>query len=68
MVDSQIQSRCAVHAGYKSAFFVFDATSGMHPSLRAFAVGFVVPHFDPDNYSVAERTEEETHPYGMTFF
>ncbi|MBM3742349.1 MAG: Na+/H+ antiporter NhaA, partial [Actinobacteria bacterium] len=32
--------------------------AGMHPSLGAFAVGFVVPHFDPDNPSVAERVEE----------
>ena len=37
--------------------------AGMHPSLGAFAVGFVVPHFDPDNHSVAERTEEAIHPY-----
>ncbi len=37
--------------------------AGMHPSLGAFAVGFVVPHFDPDNPSVAERVEEKIHPY-----
>jgi len=37
--------------------------AGMHPSLGAFAVGFVVPHFDPDNPSVAERVEETIHPY-----
>jgi NhaA family Na+:H+ antiporter len=37
--------------------------AGLHPSLGAFAVGFVVPHFDPDNPSVAERVEEKIHPY-----
>jgi NhaA family Na+:H+ antiporter len=37
--------------------------AGLHPSLGAFAVGFVVPHFDPDNPSVAERVEETIHPY-----
>jgi NhaA family Na+:H+ antiporter len=37
--------------------------AGLHPSLGAFAVGFVVPHFDPDNPSVAERVEERIHPY-----
>ncbi|MGA0834717.1 MAG: Na+/H+ antiporter NhaA, partial [Ilumatobacteraceae bacterium] len=42
--------------------------AGMHPSLGAFAVGFVVPHFDPDNPSVAERTEEAIHPYVAAIF
>ena len=42
--------------------------AGMHPSLGAFAVGFVVPHFDPDNHSVAERTEEAIHPYVAAIF
>ena len=42
--------------------------AGMHPSLGAFAVGFVVPHFDPDNPSVAERTEEAIHPYVSAIF
>ncbi len=37
--------------------------ASLHPSLGAFAVGFVVPHFDPDNPSVAERVEEKIHPY-----
>lgn len=37
--------------------------AGLHPSLGAFAVGFVVPHFDPDNLSVAERVEERLHPW-----
>lgn len=37
--------------------------AGLHPSLGAFAVGFAVPHFDPDNPSVAERVEEKIHPY-----
>jgi NhaA family Na+:H+ antiporter len=37
--------------------------SGLHPSLGAFAVGMVVPHFDPDNPSVAERVEERLHPW-----
>ncbi len=37
--------------------------SGLHPSLGAFAVGLVVPHFDPDNPSVAERVEERLHPW-----
>lgn len=35
--------------------------AGLHPSLGAFAVGMVVPHFDPDNLSVAERVEERLH-------
>ena len=42
--------------------------AGMHHSLGAFAVGFVVPHFDPDNHSVAERTEEAIHPYVAAIF
>ncbi|MFM8652151.1 MAG: Na+/H+ antiporter NhaA, partial [Acidimicrobiaceae bacterium] len=42
--------------------------AGMHPSLGAFAVGFVVPHFDPDNPSVAERVEEAIHPYVAAIF
>ena len=42
--------------------------AGMHPSLGAFAVGFVVPHFDADNPSVAERTEEAIHPYVAAIF
>jgi NhaA family Na+:H+ antiporter len=42
--------------------------AGMHPSLGAFAVGFVVPHFDPDNLTVAERTEEAIHPYVAAIF
>ena len=42
--------------------------AGMHPSLGAFAVGFVVPHFDPDNPSVAERTQEAIHPYVAVIF
>lgn len=42
--------------------------AGMHPSLGAFAVGFVVPHFDPDNPSVAEQTEEAIHPYVAAIF
>ena len=42
--------------------------AGMHPSRGAFAVGFVVPHFDPDNHSVAERTEEAIHPYVAAIF
>ena len=42
--------------------------AGMHPSLGAFAVGFVVPHYDPDNPSVAERTEEAIHPYVAAIF
>lgn len=42
--------------------------AGMHPSLGAFGVGFVVPHFDPDNPSVAERTEEAIHPYVAAVF
>ena len=37
--------------------------AGMHPSLGAFAVGFVVPHFDPENPSLGERVEEAIHPY-----
>jgi len=37
--------------------------SGLHPSLGAFAIGMVVPHFDPDNPSVAERVEERLHPW-----
>ena len=37
--------------------------AGLHPSLGAFAVGMVVPHFDPDNPSVAERVEERIHPW-----
>jgi NhaA family Na+:H+ antiporter len=36
---------------------------GLHPSLGAFAIGMVVPHFDPDNPSVAERVEERLHPW-----
>lgn len=40
----------------------------MHPSLGAFAVGFVVPHFDADNPSVAERTAEAIHPYVAAVF
>ncbi|MFM9070656.1 MAG: Na+/H+ antiporter NhaA [Acidimicrobiaceae bacterium] len=42
--------------------------AGMHPSLGAFAVGFAVPHFDPDNPSVAERVEEAIHPYVAAIF
>ncbi|MFM8520761.1 MAG: hypothetical protein ACKOBK_01420, partial [Acidimicrobiaceae bacterium] len=42
--------------------------AGMHPSLGAFAVGFVVPHFDPDNLSVAERVEEAIHPNVAAIF
>lgn len=42
--------------------------AGLHPSLGAFAVGFVVPHFDPDNPSVAERVEESIHPYVAALF
>ncbi len=37
--------------------------AGLHPSLGAFAVGMVVPHFDPNNPSVAERVEERLHPW-----
>lgn len=37
--------------------------AGLHPSLGAFAIGMVVPHFDPDNMSVAERVEERLHPW-----
>lgn len=37
--------------------------SGLHPSLGAFSVGMVVPHFDSDNPSVAERVEERLHPW-----
>lgn len=37
--------------------------SGLHPSLGAFSIGMVVPHFDPDNPSVAERVEERIHPW-----
>ena len=37
--------------------------AGLHPSLGAFAIGMVVPHFDPDNPSVAERVEERLHPW-----
>ncbi len=37
--------------------------SGLHPSLGAFAIGMVLPHFDPDNQSVAERVEERLHPW-----
>ncbi len=37
--------------------------AGLHPSLGAFAIGMVVPHFDPDNLSVAERVEERLHPW-----
>lgn len=37
--------------------------AGLHPSLGAFAIGFVVPHFDPDNPSLGERVEEAIHPY-----
>ncbi len=35
----------------------------LHPSLGAFAIGMAVPHFDPDNPSVAERVEERIHPW-----
>lgn len=35
----------------------------LHPSLGAFAIGMVVPHFDPNNPSVAERVEERLHPW-----
>ena len=42
--------------------------AGMHPSLGAFAVGFVVPHFDPDNPSIAEKVEEAIHPYIAALF
>lgn len=37
--------------------------AGLHPSLGAFAIGMVVPHFDPENPSVAERVEERLHPW-----
>lgn len=37
--------------------------ANLHPSLGAFAIGMVVPHFDPDNLSVAERVEERLHPW-----
>lgn len=37
--------------------------AGLHPSIGAFAIGMVVPHFDPENPSVAERVEERLHPW-----
>lgn len=37
--------------------------AGLHPSLGAFAIGVFVPHFDPENPSVAERVEERLHPW-----
>lgn len=37
--------------------------AGLHPSLGAFAIGMVVPHFDPDNPSIAELVEERLHPW-----
>ena len=37
--------------------------AGLHPSIGAFAIGMVVPHFDPDNPSIAERVEERLHPW-----
>lgn len=46
------------------------ATTGQSPKLifillaiLTFAIGFVVPHFDPDNPSLGERVEEAIHPY-----
>ena len=48
-------------AGALTVYLMLQA--GLHPSLGAFAIGMVVPHFDPDNPSVAERVEERLHPW-----
>lgn len=68
LVIRRVKNGEVLVVGATAMVVVLMLKAGLHPSLGAFAVGFLAPHAHPSQKSVSERVEERIHPWVAAIF